>query len=85
MDLVDGAIARRYGGTHSGAVLDMETERITWALAGLWAFQHQPTMLPNGNLLVFDRAPGPPGSGQAAASPVTLEFVSNVVTLDVLP
>jgi hypothetical protein len=36
------------------AVLDMEARRIVWALNGLWSRQHQPTVLENGNLLVFD-------------------------------
>ena len=27
---------------------------MVWALSGLWTSQHQPTLLPNGNLLVFD-------------------------------
>jgi hypothetical protein len=36
------------------AVVDMETEEIAWALSGLWHEQHQPTVLHNGHMLVFD-------------------------------
>jgi hypothetical protein len=35
-------------------VLDMESEEIVWAMAGLFKAQHQPTVLDNGHLLVFD-------------------------------
>jgi hypothetical protein len=36
------------------ALLDLEAERVTWALAGLWRGQHDPTPLPGPRLLVFD-------------------------------
>ena len=36
------------------AVLDLERETVVWALGGLWKFQHQPTVVGDGNLLVFD-------------------------------
>ncbi|MEQ8815209.1 MAG: arylsulfotransferase family protein [Thalassobaculum sp.] len=36
------------------AVLDLEREEIVWALRGPWYGQHDPDLLPNGNLLVFD-------------------------------
>ena len=36
------------------AVLDLEQRTCVWALAGLWVFQHQPSMLDDGRLLVFD-------------------------------
>jgi hypothetical protein len=36
------------------AILDMRTRRVEWALSGLWHKQHDPTLLENGNLLVFD-------------------------------
>jgi hypothetical protein len=37
-------------------VLNMEGPKIEWALADLTSFQHQPTLLPNGRLLVFDNS-----------------------------
>jgi len=36
------------------AVVDMEAEKVVWALSGMWQRQHQPTVLDNGNLLLFD-------------------------------
>ena len=39
--------------THSVAVINLESEKVVWALTGLWNYQHQPTFLQNGNLLVF--------------------------------
>jgi len=34
--------------------LDLNTEEVYWAESDLWYKQHQPTMLANGNMLVFD-------------------------------
>jgi hypothetical protein len=36
------------------AILDPRRGEIVWALTGLWSAQHQPTLLDNGHLLVFD-------------------------------
>jgi len=36
------------------AILDVEQKSIVWALSGQWTRQHQPTMLDNGHLLLFD-------------------------------
>lgn len=36
------------------AILDPDLERIVWALSGQWRAQHEPTMLANGNILLFD-------------------------------
>jgi outer membrane protein assembly factor BamB len=36
------------------AVLDLETEEIVWALRGPWIGQHDPDVMANGNLLLFD-------------------------------
>jgi hypothetical protein len=35
-------------------VLDVTTERIEWAARGYWLGQHDPDILPNGNILLFD-------------------------------
>ena len=35
-------------------VVDLETEAILWAESDYWRRQHQPTLLNNGNLLIFD-------------------------------
>jgi hypothetical protein len=44
---------REFGGG-SIAVLDLETENIVWATKGPWGGQHDPDILPNGNVLLFD-------------------------------
>ncbi len=36
------------------AVLDPDSETIVWAATGSWKWQHEPTVLDNGNLLLFD-------------------------------
>lgn len=51
------------------AVIDKDTKRIKWALTGKFVRQHDPDILPNGNILLYDnlggrgdpdrRAPGP--------------------------
>jgi len=66
IELMDGRFADRYpmfekGNllisspmTHVIAVIDPDQKKVVWADSGLWMFQHQPTVLDNGNLLVFD-------------------------------
>ncbi len=36
------------------ALLDPDTEQIVWALRGPWHHQHDPDLLDNGNILIFD-------------------------------
>jgi hypothetical protein len=36
------------------ALLDLEQERIVWAVRGPWLAQHDPDILPNGHILLFD-------------------------------
>ncbi len=44
------------------AVVDLDQEKIVWALRGSWIGQHDPRILPNGDILLFDNnghfAPG---------------------------
>ncbi len=66
LELLDGSLANRIPAFRAGnllissknlnfiAVLDPEQERIVWALFNLWGGQHDPTVLPDGSLLVFD-------------------------------
>jgi hypothetical protein len=35
-------------------IVDMDTEKVVWALSGQWLAQHEPTLLPNGDILLFD-------------------------------
>ena len=36
------------------AAMDIEERRIVWAARGQWHMQHDPDLLPNGNILLFD-------------------------------
>jgi hypothetical protein len=36
------------------AIIDLEAEKVAWSLSGMWRAQHQPTLLANGNMLLFD-------------------------------
>lgn len=40
------------------ALLDLDKEEIVWALRGAWTGQHDPDILPNGNILVYDNLGG---------------------------
>lgn len=54
------------------AVIDMQAERIIWALGGITKGQHDPTLLANGHLLVFDNQRSPdPGSRVIELDPAT--------------
>jgi hypothetical protein len=47
------------------ALLDLESEEIVWATRGPWIGQHDPSLLENGNILLFDNL-GNHQSGNAA-------------------
>jgi len=63
---LDGSLAERLPAFRAGnllissrpnsfiGVLDPESETMTWALAGPFVEQHDPTVVPGGNLLLFD-------------------------------
>lgn len=36
------------------ALIDLDEEKMTWAIRGQWIGQHDPDLLPNGHLLLFD-------------------------------
>lgn len=36
------------------AAVDLETRQVTWGLRGSWRRQHDPDLLPNGNIMLFD-------------------------------
>ena len=56
------------------AILDPETESIVWAATGSWRWQHEPTALANGNLLLFDNRGGGNASRILELDPSTLEI-----------
>jgi len=48
------------------AVLDLDREQIVWNMDGLFHRQHEPQLLPTGNILVFDNL-GHNGAGEGAS------------------
>ena len=74
LEILDGSLADRSPAFREGnllisvlmldtvAVVDPDTERVVWALTGMWRQQHQPTVLENGRMLVFDNKAGPDAS-----------------------
>ena len=66
IEVLDGSLADRSPAFRRGnllvsilmldtiAVVDPETETVVWALTGMWRQQHQPTVLPNGRMLLFN-------------------------------
>ncbi len=66
VEVLDGSLAERIPAFRKGnvllsmrqlsllAVLDMDSEQIVWVSSGLWFEQHDPKVLRNGNILVFD-------------------------------
>jgi hypothetical protein len=55
-------------------VVDMDSEQVVWALAGPWHRQHQPTVLENGNMLIFDNNGSHGFSKVIEFNPFTLEI-----------
>jgi hypothetical protein len=70
IEVLDGRLARRSPAFKRGnvlvsilaldfiAVVDMEKESMVWGMSGPWKRQHQPTVLDNGNMLIFDNNTG---------------------------
>jgi len=68
LEVLDGSLAEAIPAFRAGnvllslakidaiCVLNMDGPSIEWALADLTSFQHQPTVLPSGRLLVFDNS-----------------------------
>jgi len=66
VQVLDGSQAGRSGAFRKGnvlvsprninviAVVDMDEEKVVWALSGQWVNQHEPTLLSDGNILLFD-------------------------------
>jgi len=85
IELLDGRLAEQLPAFAAGnvlisvrnidtvAVIDMEQQVVTWALAGMWRRQHQPTVLENGNILVFDNLHRKGHSKVTEFNPVTQE------------
>jgi len=61
---------------HLDAVVavDLELGKVVWALTGLWRWQHDPTKLGNGNVLVFDNRRDSTYSRVLEVDPLTQEI-----------
>jgi len=57
------------------AIVDHRTEKVVWALSGMWSAQHQPTLLDNGNILLFDNMGHQGRSKVIEIDPLTQEVV----------
>lgn len=65
------------------ALVNLSTETIDWVSLGLLQRQHDPSLLPNGNLLVFDNREESVGSRAVEFDPVTQETVWSYPPSDV--
>lgn len=86
LEILDGRLAGRIPAFARGnvlismasidtiAVVDMKKESVVWAMRGLWDFQHAPTVLENGRLLVFDNQGDHGYSRVFEIDPVTQEI-----------
>jgi hypothetical protein len=66
----EGSLLVSLRNTDTIAVVDLESETVTWAMTGMWRRQHYPKLLDNGNILIFDNQ-GHFGEGGASR---VLEF-----------
>lgn len=59
------------------ALLDVDKKQVVWAISGSWKSQHDPDILPNGNILMFDNLGdfGPGGSRVIEVDPATTGVV----------
>ncbi len=75
-------ISMRELGNGALAVVDMDTEKFVWATQGYWAGQHDPDIMANGDILLFDNRGefGPHGTARVIEfNPKTFEIVWSYV------
>ncbi len=57
-------------------IIDMESEKMVWAMgSGMWTRQHQPELLKNGNMLIFNNIYKPDASRVIEFEPFTQKIV----------
>lgn len=56
-------------------IVDPETEKVVWATSGPWLYPHQPEVLSNGNIMIFDNQGIWPKSRVIEYDPKTKEIV----------
>jgi len=59
----------------TAAIVDLDRETVDWAVTGRWRRQHEPMILDNGNMLVFDNRGNRGRSRIVEMDPLTLETV----------
>lgn len=57
------------------AIVDIDAQDVVWALSGMWFRQHEPTLLDNGNLLLFDNRGNDRKSKVIELDPITQEVI----------
>jgi len=57
------------------AIIDLEQRAVVWATTGMWSRQHEPILLDNGNMLLFDNLGRPERSRVLEFDPFTHEIV----------
>ena len=57
------------------AIIDPDAEQVVWALSGIWLRQHDPSLLDNGNMLLFDNMGNGGHSKAVEFEPFTQEIV----------
>ncbi|HYW68464.1 MAG TPA: arylsulfotransferase family protein [bacterium] len=87
VDVLDGSLADRIPAFRKGnvlismrtqsiiAVVDMDAAEIVWVASDLWLAQHDPKVLDNGNILVFDNKGAKGESRVVEFDPVARETV----------
>jgi hypothetical protein len=83
IEVLDGSLAGRapafragnvlvsIHGLHALAVLDLDAQELVWGLRGSWRYQHQPTLLRSGRILLFDNLGMPGRSRVLEVDPLT--------------
>ena len=91
LEVLDGSLAERIPAFRKGnilvclkklnsiAVIDVEKEEVVWVLSGMWLAQHQPTVLENGNVLIFDNGGDKGPSRVIEFDPATQEIAWSYV------
>jgi len=70
-----GQVLVSFRDIHALAVVDMEQEKIVRAVTGQWKYQHEPWLLHNGNVLLFDNRGNHGTSRGLEFDPVTQKIV----------
>ena len=86
IELIDNRLASKFKEIREGNVLlsiprfdmvcvvDLEKEQVVWAIFNLWGAQHHPTVLKNGNILIFDNVGAKDQSRVLEFNPLTQQI-----------